>query len=295
MRLMKAGGARCDRALADMQAYGRAGAMPSPAYGVFACCVTASASILAGAASWGWQTPRWLSVAAITAVVAALIAWLATCCLRLAGERDEARSVSLDGGARLAEAQHRIGNNLTVISAMLSLQSRQLVDPGARRAIEQAAGRIGVIGDINHRLNHLTSLDVRIDDPFVGELVAKSIDAAGAGNRVRCETSVDPIDLPTLLLTPLALLLNECVTNVLEHDFPGVAQGVIAVRLEARSEEQGARRLTIAVDGSGSATDFDSSAAHDASLAFMNAFAVQLDGSFRLERAERGKRAVLVF
>ena len=122
---------------------------------------------------------------------------------------------------------------------MLSLQSRQLVDPGARRAIEQAAGRIGVIGDINHRLNHLTSLDVRIDDPFVGELVAKSIDAAGAGNRVRCETSVDPIDLPTLLLTPLALLLNECVTNVLEHDFPGVAQGVIAVRLEARSEEQG--------------------------------------------------------
>src|SRR5271166_3775670 len=122
---------------------GRAAAVPSPAYGFFACCVTASASILAGAASWGWQTPRWLSVAAITAVVAALIAWLATCCLRLAGERDEARSVSLDGGARLAEAQHRIGNNLTVISAMLSLQSRQLVDPGARRAIEQAAGRIG--------------------------------------------------------------------------------------------------------------------------------------------------------
>ena len=78
MRLMKARGARCDRALADMQAYGRAGAMPSPAYGVFAWCVTASASIFAGAASLGWQTPRWLSVAAITAVVAALIAWLAT-------------------------------------------------------------------------------------------------------------------------------------------------------------------------------------------------------------------------
>ena len=112
---------------------------------------------------------------------------------------------------------------------------------------------------------------------------------------MRCETSVDPSDLPTLLLTPLALLLNECVTNVLEHDFPVVAQGVIAVRLEARSEEQGARRLTIAMDGSGSATDFESSGGHDASLAFMNAFAVQLDGSFRLERAERGKQPVLVF
>ena len=86
---------------------------------------------------------RWLSVAAITAVVAALIAWLATCCLWFAGERGEARSVSLDGGARLAEAQHRIGNNLTVISAMLRiLQSRQLVDLGRPTRNQQAAGRI---------------------------------------------------------------------------------------------------------------------------------------------------------
>ena len=52
------------------------------------------------------------------------------------------------------------------------------------------------------------------------------------------------------------------------------------------------RRLTIATDGSGSATNLESRATDDASLAFMNAFAVQLDGSFRMERAERGKRAV---
>ena len=183
--MMKADAARSGRALADMlgQAYGRAAAMPSPPSIVFAWCLTAGASILAGAASWGWQTPALLSVAAFAAVAAALIAWLATCCLRLAGERDEARRVSPDGEGRLAEAQHRIGNNLTVVSAMLSIESRQLGDLGARRAIEQAAGRIRVIGDINHLLNHLTSLNVRIDDPFVGELVAKSIDAAAAEKR----------------------------------------------------------------------------------------------------------------
>ncbi len=145
----------------------------------------------------------------------------------------------------LAEAQHRIGNNLSVISAMLSVQSRQLGDLGARRAIEQAAGRIRVIGDINHLLNHLTSSNVQIDDVLVGELVAKCIDEAGAENRVQHETSIDAIDLPKLMLTPLALLLNECVNGALEHDFPGEAHGVIKVRLEARSEEQGARRLTI--------------------------------------------------
>ena len=71
---------------------------------------------------------------------------------------------------------------------MLSLQSRQLGDLGARRAIEQAAGRIRVIGDINQLLNHLTSTHARIDDPVVSELVVKCIEGAGAENRVRYET-----------------------------------------------------------------------------------------------------------
>ena len=106
---------------------------------------------------------------------------------------------------------------------------------------------------------------------------------------MRYETSVDPIELPKLLLTPLALLLNECLTSALEHDFPSEAHCAITVRLEARSEEQGTRRLTIATGGSGSPTDFDSSVARDTSLAFMNAFALQLDGSFRLERDGRGR------
>jgi two-component system, sensor histidine kinase PdtaS len=271
--------------------------MPSPRSIAFTGCAIAGAFffVLAADAFWRWQAPALLAVAAIAAVATALIAWLATCCIRLAGERDEARRVSLHGEARLAEAQHRIGNNLTVISAMLSIQSRQLGDPGARRAIEQAAGRIRVIADINYLLNHLTSLNVRIDGPFVGELVAKSIVAAGAENRVGYETSVEPVDLPRLLLTPLALLLNECVTSALQHDFPSEARGVIAVRLEARSDEQGVRRLTIAAGGSSPPTDLDSSAAPDAGLAFMNAFALQLDGSFRLERGERGTRAALIF
>jgi hypothetical protein len=63
-------------------------------------------------------------------------------------------------------------------------------------------------------------LNVRIDDILVRELVGKSIDAAGAENRM-----LDPIHLPRLLLTPPALLLNECVTRALEHGFPGEARG----------------------------------------------------------------------
>jgi hypothetical protein len=70
---------------------------------------------------------------------------------------------------------------------------------------------------------------------------------------------------------------------------------VITVRLEARSEEQGARRLLIPTGTSAPPTDFEPAAARNAALAFMNAFALQLEGSFRVERADGGTRAVLIF
>jgi two-component system, sensor histidine kinase PdtaS len=304
MRLVKVGAACSDLALAAVlgQAYGRPTATASPPSIALTWRVTAGAFVflLAGAADgafWSPQTTYWqaLALLAIAAILAALIARVGSRYFRLAAERDEAVQLSLERETRLAEAQHRIGNNLSVISALLSLKSRQLADLGARRVVEQAAGRIRVVAEVNQMLNHLTSADARIDNMFVGELVAKCIEAAGAENRVRHETSIDPIDLPKPMLTPLALILNECVNNALEHGFPGDAQGVIIVRLEARSDEQGARRLTIADDGRGPPGDFNSATARSSGLAFVNAFALQLGGSFRLERDERGTRAVLTF
>jgi two-component system, sensor histidine kinase PdtaS len=248
------------------------------------------------ASFWRWQTAALLAVVATAAIAAALIAWLAARCRRLAGERDEAMRLSLDREAILAEAQHRIGNVLSVISAMLSVQSRELSDLAARHAIEQAAGRVRVIAEVNRALDRLTSMNARVDDAFVGELVAKCIESAGAESRVRHETAIDPIDLPKPMLTPLALFVNECVNHALEYGFPGEVQGAITVRLEARSEEQGMRRLTIAAAGLASPSDFESSAAAGSvSLAFMNAFALQLDGSLRFMRDERATRAVLTF
>ena len=133
------------------------------------------------ASIWRWQTAALLAVVATAAIAAALIAWLAARCIRLAGERDEAMGLSLDREAMLAEAQHRIGNVLSVISAMLNVQSRELGDLGARRAIEQAAGRVRVIAEINRALDRLTSMDARITDNFVGELVAKCIEFGRSG------------------------------------------------------------------------------------------------------------------
>src|SRR5271155_2263641 len=142
---LKIGASRADRALATVAARASArviAAAPPLAAG-------ALLFLLAGAADgalwlpqtsiWRWQTAALLAVVATAAIAAVLLAWLAARCIRLARERDEAMKLSLDREARLAEAQHCIGNVLSVISAMLSVQSRELGDLEVRRPFARAA------------------------------------------------------------------------------------------------------------------------------------------------------------
>jgi two-component system, sensor histidine kinase PdtaS len=258
------------------------------AWGIFVACH----------ASLGWPLSVLAAVAyliAIAVLQALLVARFSAAYTRAAAERDEALRLSAERETMLAETQHRIANNLAAISAMLSVQGRRVGEGVARRAIEGAAGRIRVVGDLNRMFNRLTSHHARIDDAFVADLAANCIAAVGAEDRVRYEASIDPIDLPSRNLLLVVLILNECVNNALEHGFPGKDGGTITIRLEASYNGRGKHRLTIADDGVGPPAGFDSTEAQSAGLSFVNSFALQIDGSFRLESGGRGARSVLIF
>ncbi len=170
-----------------------------------------------------WQTSAAVAALfaiALAAVPAVTASRLAADARRIAKERDEALQRSAQSEMALNEVQHRIGNHLSVVSAMLSIQGRQFDDHKAKRAIEEAGRRIRVMAEINSIMKAITSEETRIDDIFIGELVSKCIAAAGVENRVRIETLIKPVYISKELLPPLALIINECVTNTIEHGFP---------------------------------------------------------------------------
>jgi two-component system, sensor histidine kinase PdtaS len=258
-----------------------------------ALCVFAAADV-----SLGWQRSLLLAVAYLIAIGAfqrMLTGRFSSFYRRVEAERLEALQRSAERETMLAETQHRIANNLSVVSAMLSIQGRQLGDPAARNAIQGAAARIRVVAEINLMFNRLESTPARIDQAFVRNLVAKCIAVAGAEERVSYQISIGPTELPMRSLLPLALIINECVNNALEHGFPGDARGTITIGLAALSDEPSKHRLTIDDDGLGPPTEFDATEARSAGLMFVNSFAVQIGGSFRLEARRPGARSVLTF
>jgi two-component sensor histidine kinase len=146
------------------------------------------------------------------------------------------------------ELNHRVKNNLQLISSLLSLQANRTEDPEARHSLEVSLDRVHSIGLV-HELLYQRERTTYVDLPaYLKALCNRITKAYVPVDRITCEIDADAIEMPLDLIIRLALIVNEIVTNAVKHAFPGDRRGHITV-LFRRSEGQ--CRLMIADDGVG--------------------------------------------
>lgn len=170
---------------------------------------------------------------------------------REVGERTaDLRSALEQKTALLHEVDHRVKNNLQVISSLMLLKARRTPAGETRDALQAMADRIGALSTA-HRMLYSEGDVSRFDfKEFTNDLIADL--AAGLDeDRTRIETEIEALALSAAMAAPLALLIHELATNALRHAFPQERQG--RVFIEARRCEPG-MRLVIQDDGIGMAS-----------------------------------------
>ena len=146
----------------------------------------------------------------------------------------------------LKEVNHRVKNSLQIVSSILSLQVADVDGTEAAAAIRNAAARVLAIAAVHERL--YTGEDparVRLDT-FLRDLCHDIARASGWPEGI--ETNVERVDVPTDMVVPLALIINELVTNAIKHVGPPCG---IALRAGAAD----ALKLTISDKGQGPSHD----------------------------------------
>ncbi len=152
--------------------------------------------------------------------------------------------------ALLKDVNHRVGNNLAMVSALLNVQARQSRDDAVRAALAQAQARIQAIAAGQRRLR----LDVDTDEiearPYMEDLLAE-IGKAADGRPVLIDLAMDAIRLPGRDAISYVVIVNELVTNAIKHAFPGGIAGHIVVRLEQGQQDEENACVTIRVEDDG--------------------------------------------
>ena len=142
----------------------------------------------------------------------------------------------------LKEVNHRVKNSLQIVSSILDLQAPVVEGTDAADAMRNAAAQVLAIAAVHERLYTGDDPTVVRLDTFLSDLCQDIGRAYGCADGI--ETDVERIEVPTDMAVPLALIVNELVTNVVKHVGP-------PCRLTLRGEIRGTLKLAISDKGRG--------------------------------------------
>jgi two-component sensor histidine kinase len=144
---------------------------------------------------------------------------------------EQANSSLLQKEVLLSEIHHRVKNNLAVISGLMELQGFFINDRYTLEVFKESKGRVKALALLFEKLYENNTLERVNLDKYMDELLkfnSKSYTLQNAS--VRVETVVfSNCELGIQEATPVALMLNELVSNSFKHAFKGRTEGRISI------------------------------------------------------------------
>ncbi len=148
----------------------------------------------------------------------------------------------------MREIHHRTKNNMQVISSLLRLQERKVHDGKAAKALQESRDRIramSLIHETLYRSDDLSHIEVKDYLARLGKGMVRALGTAKA----RIAFEAEDIYLHIDDAVPLGLVINELVSNAMEHAFAKNSMGVIDVYIHQIGDDK--IELTIQDNGVG--------------------------------------------
>ncbi|MBN2001627.1 PAS domain S-box protein [candidate division KSB1 bacterium] len=183
----------------------------------------------------------------------------------------------------LRELYHRTKNNMQVIRSMLMLQAGFTSNKEVKRIFQETENKILAMALVHEKLYQSKDLSsINLHD-YIREL-AKLLVKSYSVEKDKVSLVLDIENIYVLLDTaiPCGLLLNELVSNIMKHAFPGSKKGEILVRISRTDQKQ--IELLVADNGIGVPDGFDFRAKK--SLGLQTIFIIaehQLQGEIKFE------------
>ena len=141
---------------------------------------------------------------------------------------DELQQRVLEKDTQLRELQHRVKNNLQMITALIRIEARGVSDRSTGEGFDRLAGRVEALGLLYHALAGQQDTDAVDLGIYLSE-IASAVMRAHAVEGIRLDLKVDTWPVAIDVAMPAGLVVNELLTNALKHAFVGRDGGTITL------------------------------------------------------------------
>jgi len=194
----------------------------------------------------------------------------------------------------LREIHHRVKNNLQVISSLLDLRASRSHDNKVIDLFQDARTKIHTMALIHSHIYQSQTFTQIAMNAYIRDLVSYLSQVySDKRSYVRPVVEESDVRLSVTQAIPLAIVLNEAITNAFKHAFKKGQRGRIRISLKKQDQEQ--VDLTIQDNGVGFPAELDLDRSETLGLKLMrNLVKDQLQGSIHLKR-NRGTTLAIKF
>jgi two-component sensor histidine kinase/PAS domain-containing protein len=167
--------------------------------------------------------------------------------VRERSQREETARLLRDKDMLLKELQHRVKNNLQLITALIRMDARNQ-RKGNQVNLDRLAGRIESLQLLYQGLS-ADGLGKTVDLGHYLSQIGSAVMHTYAVDGIRLDLKVDHAPASINIAMPVGLLVNELLINAFKHAFTGRGTGTITIR--CLHEDPTHYRIVVADDGVG--------------------------------------------
>ncbi len=138
----------------------------------------------------------------------------------------------------LSEVQHRVKNNLSIISSLLNLQIDKAPCNTSKQMMLESKNRVISMAMVHNNLykkDNLLKIDLKL---YLTELVNEMVNSFPIKtNQIQIQAELDKVEMEITHAVPIGLIVNETLTNSLKHAFNDLIQTpIIRLRMQLLSD-----------------------------------------------------------
>jgi two-component sensor histidine kinase len=188
----------------------------------------------------------------------------------------------------LKEVHHRVNNSLALVASMLHLKSAT-VGPEVKLHLDEASNRITAIARAHQRLYQTETFE-KIDlGPYL-QNICQSIEESLSNCLLHVNVKAG-VEVPPDQAIPVALFVNEAITNSAKYAHPGKN---CEVWIDV-DRTNGKIAVSVRDKGKGLPLNFEPRSQQGLGMRLINGFAQQLGGTLEIRRLDPGVELALTF
>ncbi len=183
----------------------------------------------------------------------------------------------------LQEVNHRVKNNLTIVASLMNLQSEKSHDDYHKQLFMECRNRLDSIASVHELIYKAKSYSHINFKEYLNQIIEHISNSYKSFNHIKIVKGITDVHVDISSAIPMALIVNELITNAYKHAFTNKTEGIIEVSLLENNNQV---FLTIKDNGNG----FDKTVIPKNSIGMdiLSGLINQIEGTCNLTSDEKG-------